>query len=219
MSHGTGFSRYLKLNRISLPGILAGIVSGVFLVSVSSFLSYYIYLLFPVLKELSAVSEVLFHAGNPAEWIFIILVIGVTPAVCEEILFRGYLQGTLERKMREPWIYLFSGILFALYHKSNLSLLSLIAVGVYLGFLYHRFQSLYATMALHFTYNSLIVFLTNKPILPVMFDHRNPLSLKIFAISLSGLVLIILLVFFFVRADKERMNPQVQRPGPSGLSD
>jgi membrane protease YdiL (CAAX protease family) len=50
---------------------------------------------------------------------------------------------------------------FALYHRSPLSLLSLVLAGVYLGFVYQRTGSLYVSMACHFLYNLTIIALTN----------------------------------------------------------
>lgn len=80
----------------------------------------------------------------------------------EEFLFRGALQSYLRRYLRPPWAIAISSLLFALFHYSseqglgNISiLLSLFALGCFLGFIYERQGSLRAPLFLHALFNAI----------------------------------------------------------------
>ncbi len=159
--HTKQVKEYAYYNRFSLPGIVIAVASAVIIIPVVEFISYWAYLLFPVLEKMQKASSPLFTAAGPGEMLLLLFIIGVTPAICEEFLFRGYFQRTLQRKLKTPWHFIISGSIFALFHFQLLSLPSLIALGIYLGFLYYVFRSLYVTMTAHFLYNSVLILLYN----------------------------------------------------------
>ncbi|MEK6795540.1 MAG: CPBP family intramembrane glutamic endopeptidase, partial [Spirochaetota bacterium] len=119
--------------------------------------------LFPVLKEFEKVGNVLVTVHAPWQWAFLILAIGITPAICEEFLFRGYFHRTLERSFGAPGVYFLSGTVFALIHQNYFGLIALILVGSYLGFVYQRAGSIFASAATHFAYNTTLIVLVNVP--------------------------------------------------------
>jgi membrane protease YdiL (CAAX protease family) len=77
---------------------------------------------FPFIRELEKPSENLIHASNAASWPLLVAAICVTPALCEEFLFRGYFQGTLCRGMKSPWSWILTGSCFALVHQNYIGL-------------------------------------------------------------------------------------------------
>lgn len=91
--------------------------------------------------------------------LFIILI--AAPAV-EEFLFRGCLQTYLKQRMSRTLAIICSSACFALFHFSvnqglgNISLLvSLFCFALFLGFIYERQGSLFASFALHVTFNTI----------------------------------------------------------------
>ncbi len=83
------------------------------------------------------------------------LAIVVIGPIVEEMLFRGYLQTALSKRMK-PWlaIVLASGA-FAAIHLQPAAFPMLALVGGVFGFLYHRTGSLRVSMALHMLNNGL----------------------------------------------------------------
>jgi len=160
--HTPDLASYLGLRRLPPAGLLslAGIL---FLLPVSSGIAQWLLSFFPALARWSRVGEALIVDPRPWPLAATLLAIAVTPGLCEEVLFRGYLQRTLQRRLAFPWHFLLSGALFALFHQQVLSLPSLLLVGFYLGFVYHRFGSLYLTMLSHFLYNGVLILLANFP--------------------------------------------------------
>lgn len=82
--------------------------------------------------------------------------------VIEETLFRGFLQSWLRRYLSPIPSIVVSSILFASFHYSaaqevsNISILiSLFALGCFLGFLYEKRQSLFAPTLLHGLFNAI----------------------------------------------------------------
>ncbi len=170
---------------------------AVAMVPLAGLLSAWYYHFFPVLHQISRASSLLLAAQTPGQAVLVVFSIAVTPAVCEEALFRGYFLSTLRRRL-SPWTAItLSGVVFALYHRSPLSLLSLVLAGVYLGFVYQRTGSLYVSMGCHFLYNLTIIALTNLRgsgfLLAEDLDGRSLLVAMSATVVLAAVVALILL--------------------------
>ncbi len=85
--------------------------------------------------------------------------IAIVPAVCEEILFRGYVL----RSFQKSWGYIIaiivSGAIFGLFHLQLTHFLPLAAIGMLLGYLTWASESIIPAMAAHFLNNAGSVFL------------------------------------------------------------
>jgi len=96
------------------------------------------------------------------EYIIVVFAICVTPAICEELLFRGFVMRNLE-KIAKPSIAIFlTGFLFALYHFQPLNLVALMMLGIYLGFVVYCSDSIYTGMVCHFLNNFFASYLFYK---------------------------------------------------------
>lgn len=90
--------------------------------------------------------------------VFTLLTMAVTPAICEEAFFRGYIQRQAERAFSGPMAaVLFSGVVFGLYHLRLTQALPLSVLGVYLAYLTWRSRSLWPAVLVHFANNGLAV--------------------------------------------------------------
>lgn len=79
--------------------------------------------------------------------------VGIVPAVCEEILYRGYVMRSFERSWGIWPAIIISGILFGLYHVQLTNLLPLSAIGILLAYLTWVSRSLYPAMVAHLINN------------------------------------------------------------------
>ncbi len=159
--HTRGIGAYMGYRTPSAIDLALAAVGAIAMVPLAGLLSAWYYHFFPVLRQISRASSLLLSARAPGQAVLVVFAIAVTPAICEEALFRGYFLRTLARRMGPAAAITLSGVVFALYHRSPLSLLSLVLAGVYLGFVYQRTGSLYVSMASHFFYNLTIIALTN----------------------------------------------------------
>jgi sodium transport system permease protein len=100
------------------------------------------------------------------------LVIAVTPAICEEFLFRGLILSGLRRLGRWPALLL-SSLLFAVAHASIYRLLPTFFLGLCLGYIVLRTGSIYCSMIIHLLNNGLAVTLARSPSLAKRFGLED----------------------------------------------
>ncbi len=86
--------------------------------------------------------------------LLVMLFVGaVMPGVCEECLFRGAIQGVLER--RGKWFgIIIAGVLFGLFHMDPTRMLIAPLLGIFAGWLVVRTGSLFPAMLSHFGNNA-----------------------------------------------------------------
>ncbi len=87
--------------------------------------------------------------------VFSISMLALVPAICEEFLFRGYIQRQAERALGALSGVLFSGIVFGLYHLRLTQALALSVLGIYLAWITWRSGSILPAIVVHFVNNSL----------------------------------------------------------------
>jgi uncharacterized protein len=108
------------------------------------------------LKELfEETYRMLVSAQSPGELLFVVVTVALVPAVCEELLFRGLVQRDLESAVGGGRSAVFTGIIFGLFHLNPLSVVPLIALGVFFGFLVYRSENITLAMVAHFLNNFL----------------------------------------------------------------
>ncbi len=88
-----------------------------------------------------------------------ILVIGVSAAVCEETLFRGFISKGY-RGLGTAASLVVTSVLFGILHRDIQKGVSTILLGALIGFIVYRTGSLYSGMVAHFTNNSIAVLLS-----------------------------------------------------------
>ncbi|MCZ6696294.1 MAG: CPBP family intramembrane metalloprotease [Acidobacteria bacterium] len=92
--------------------------------------------------------------------LLLILAAGIVP-VCEEILFRGFLQSGLIRLMESaPKGIVAGAFVFAAFHLDPWRFIATLTLGLWLGFLAHRSGSLLPPIAAHAVNNLLAITLT-----------------------------------------------------------
>jgi len=95
----------------------------------------------------------LLTGNNIFEMLLIIITVSVTPAICEEFFFRGFVQRSFEFKLSPFWAILITSTFFGLYHFNPYGLLPLIAIGFYLGYAVYKSDSVVTSIVLHFINN------------------------------------------------------------------
>lgn len=97
---------------------------------------------------------------NPAMTILALVSIVIVAPIVEEFLFRGVLQTYLKRRFNPKTAILLASACFGLFHFSpeqgwgNVSIIgSLFVFGTFLGYVYERQGSLYASIGLHLAFN------------------------------------------------------------------
>lgn len=95
----------------------------------------------------------LLSATSIFEAILVIFVVAFTPALCEEVFFRGFVQKSFEQKYKPVVAILITSAFFGLYHFNPYGLFALIALGAYFGYAAYKSQSIFIPIILHFLNN------------------------------------------------------------------
>jgi membrane protease YdiL (CAAX protease family) len=110
-------------------------------------------------KEMQAQTNQIVDAvpRNPFSLAVAFLAIAVVGPIVEELLFRGYLQSALARRMK-PWMAItVASVVFGAIHFQPLAFPLLAGLGAVSGYLYHRTKSLKVPMIMHIANNSFAV--------------------------------------------------------------
>jgi membrane protease YdiL (CAAX protease family) len=108
-------------------------------------------------ENLKMMTEIFRGHGDSGFLVPLVLMIGLTPAICEELLFRGYVQTRLTRTAGATGGVLLASALFALFHLDLVHIIAVFPLGLYLGFVSWRSGSLIPAMIGHFVNNAVSV--------------------------------------------------------------
>jgi len=81
----------------------------------------------------------------------------IVAPIAEELLFRGLLLPALQRWMNRTAAIVLSALFFAAGHIDLFVFLPMLALGLVMGYLYDRTRSIAAPLAMHMTYNGLVI--------------------------------------------------------------
>lgn len=169
--------RTLSLRMPTLVGVVGGVVliaGAAPLVWLVGWLQAFV---LPVPRELLEGLEELITADTPSRMLWLLLLLAFTPAVCEEIVFRGVLLGGTRRLA--PWrMVLLNGVVFGAFHLSFETVIRFLptaTLGVVIAWAVWRTGSIWVGMLMHFLNNATIIFLASAPSLREAFlDPRAP---------------------------------------------
>ena len=157
-----GFSarEALSLRLPSFRGAVAAALVGVSAWAVAG--GILIRLLPPPETLAKALEKILLLDGRPAPLWVVWLVIGVTPAVCEELFFRGFVLSGLRRAGMLPALAI-TAVLFGLAHSSIYRLLPTAFLGFVFGYVVWKTRSVACSVLAHTLNNGLMATLVFKP--------------------------------------------------------
>ncbi len=112
-------------------------------------------------------------ADSPAGFLWVASVLAVTPAFCEEVFFRGYVQKSFRTTLSARGALPLTAFVFALFHLEPSNLIPLTLLGWYIGYIYESSGSLAVPAAAHATNN----------LVALLFLH---LDVRFMGISLAG---------------------------------
>ncbi len=134
-----------------------------------------------------------------------IVVIGLLPGVCEELMFRGFITRFFENG--KTWIpIIISALLFAIYHLDPFRLLSTFLLGIYMGFLLYKTKSIFIPILAHALNNSIAVLFTRAdqiPALQILVGENGEINNYLIPIAFA---IVAGVIYLFVK-----MNPTVNQ--------
>ncbi len=112
-----------------------------------------------------------------------IIVIAITPAICEEMLFRGFLLSAMGSRYKKVSAFAIVAVLFGLYHMSLIKFFTTGLFGLLLCYVVYLTGSIFPAMLIHCTNNLISVLLSYEPIakkinriFPLLYDGQPDVS-------------------------------------------
>ena len=153
---------------------------------------------------------------SEAELVTSILTLAAMPAICEELLFRGFVLSAWES--RGTWFAMgVTAVLFALLHGNLYDIPAYLLVGAVAGYLAFALDSLYAAMIYHTVYNASCLVLpylaSGQGEADVAIDAATVFSLALQTIMIAAMMAM-LIVTLRLRARREGIEPipRIRRP-------
>ena len=153
---------------------------------------------------------------NERELLLDILALAAMPAICEELLFRGFVLSAWESRGTRFAIGV-TAALFALLHGNLYGIPAYLLVGAVAGFLAFALDSVYAAMVYHTVYNTACLVIpylaANQEAADVTIDAAAVFSLAIQTAMIASMMAM-LLATLRARARREGIEPipRIRRP-------
>ncbi len=204
--HTPEVEKYIRLKLCSIKEIVLAVLITILLLPFCYYITNLLLNSLHIPDVFKKAGSQLFSANSGGQFIVMVFVVAVTPAICEEIFFRGYFQRTLERTLGMK-SFILTGILFGLYHMQPLSLFTLSVLGILFSFFYYRSKSLLPSSAAHFTNNFIVVFL--------LYVQNESSSIRISFVEINDFVgiaitlilaAILLIVYWEITSDRHTAN-------------
>lgn len=129
----------------------------------------------PIPWELLEGLQELVTARSPERLLWLLLLLAVTPALCEEVVFRGVLLGGTRRL--EPWrLVVLNGVAFGAFHLSFETVIRFLptaTLGIVIAWAVWRTGSIWVGALMHALNNGTIVVLASVPSLSEMLSDPN----------------------------------------------
>lgn len=161
---GFDLRRTLSLYRPSrrqLFGALLVIAGGT---PLAWFLAWLQSTVMPIPDELVEALRRLVTADSPGRLLWLLLVAAITPALCEEFLFRGVLLGSSRGRMSAARAIAMNAAIFGIFHLSFVRLLPTTWLGLLLAWVVWRTRSIWTSVLMHSLNNGLVVVLAALPL-------------------------------------------------------
>ena len=180
----------LRLNPIGILDIIIIIALGIFIQPAAMFIGTLASMFFPNL-----ISKVVLEM-NSLPLITKLVVIALTPAICEEITIRGiFLSGY--RKVDIKIAARMSGLIFGILHMNMQQFSYAFALGVLLAYLVHITNSIFASMLCHFTFNGFQTVLSTIVLKMVKVKGTLPAQQDINSLPIASKVSVLVVLFLF----------------------
>lgn len=143
---GLPIKKTLKLNKISFKQILYIIGISIFTYPIAVFINFIVLTILMSFGEISA--DAVPIPDNSTLFLFSLFVIAISPAICEEVMFRGVIMNQYEKISKRKAI-IYSAILFGVFHVNIQNLVGPVLLGIIFGITVYKTNSIYASIIGH----------------------------------------------------------------------
>ena len=138
---------------------------------------------------------------------FVLTVVALAPAICEELLFRGFIMSAFKSRYKTVATIILVSVVFGVYHLSIVRFFTTAFLGAMLAITAHYSKSIFPGMLMHFLNNAISVFQmffpdTFNKAFPILSDE-TPGIMEIFIMFFVGVMLTSVGITILVIKNKE----------------
>lgn len=152
------FRSALNLRPLPWWGVLSSLVIGAASIVLVIQLSHLFNKVMPMPEAMEEAMAGLFTIdGSIPQLLFLLFVVALTPAICEEVLFRGVILSGLRTRLGLASSAVLVGVLFGLFHIDIFRIPPIIVLGTVLTYLTLRTGSIFAGVLVHLMNNGFAI--------------------------------------------------------------
>jgi len=155
------FKHIFRLRPINFKIGVTSIFIGFALTILADEIDRLVQLILPMPEILIKGMELSLTITSFYDGIIIIFSAVILAAICEELLFRGFLQTSLENTFDITRAIMLTALLFAIVHFNPWQTIQFTAFAIFLGVLSWKSNSILPTIIVHFIVNSIALLFTN----------------------------------------------------------
>ena len=126
----------------------------------------------------------------------VLFVVALAPAVCEEMLFRGFVYNSMKARYRVPVAIGIVAVLFGIYHMSLVKFIPTGLLGLVLCYVAYKTGSIFPSMMMHFINNAASVAVSMYPdrierIFPILYKDSAS-ALDVLLLMAVGIVFLVI---------------------------
>ena len=147
-----------KVFGLRLPGmknLLGSIILGVGAISLNLLVSSLLSIVFP--SDSTGLNEQYMEILDGVAFVPGLLLMALLPAVCEEVMFRGYVLTAFKERMSFVKAVIIVSLLFGVSHMNMIKIIPTALLGVALAYMAQKSGSIVTSALMHFINNSLAV--------------------------------------------------------------
>jgi sodium transport system permease protein len=185
------FQQVVGLVRPNGKALVAGLLCGCSAWAAVAVLSEW---LIPVPKEvIEELRKSMLSSDGGRGYAATLVLMAISPAVCEEALFRGPVLLGLRARMGPAAAIVLTGVLFGLFHVDLYRLVPATVLGIMLGYLAHQSGSIVPSMLAHFCNNAILVTLARSGLDQRMenLSHRSLTTIVLASLVLTGVGIVL----------------------------
>lgn len=166
-----------------------------------------------IFRESASNADVSMESLLGDTFIVTLLIVAVLPAICEELMFRGYILTAMEDKLKPLNAILISAALFGVYHMSVVKFFTTALIGLAICYVAHKTKSIVPGMLMHFINNGLSCVIMYFPdeagrIIPIFADEEISVMDAAVLLVVGALLVLIGKHLIDVNSDIESLEKQ-----------
>jgi len=146
------FRRVFPLQKPKVASVFGTLLFWMGSYGVVMIMTTLITVLFP--EQMTSTSQSLNSALTSASFLVAFLIVSISPAICEEAVFRGVFLNSLWGRMNKWAVILVTSLIFGLFHGSIWRLLPTMCLGIAMGYLVIETNNMFYNMLYHAVNNA-----------------------------------------------------------------